>query len=32
MHYGKIVGTDQDAETFNSALEGKINVHMGDRL
>ena len=28
MHYGAIVGAGQDAETFKSALEGKIEVRI----
>ena len=28
MHYGSIVGAVSDAETFRSALEGKIDVHI----
>jgi L-ascorbate metabolism protein UlaG (beta-lactamase superfamily) len=32
MHYGKIVGSDQQAADFKAALEGKINVHICARL
>jgi len=28
MHYGEIVGSEQDAESFRRALEGKIRVEV----
>lgn len=28
MHYGKSVGSDQEAADFNAALKGKINIHI----
>ena len=28
MHYGKIVGSDDQAAAFKTALEGRINVHI----
>jgi L-ascorbate metabolism protein UlaG (beta-lactamase superfamily) len=32
MHYGKIVGTARQAAAFKAALEGRINVHLCDKL